>query len=188
MPTYDWIGHQIYVPTLLSGQIGQQNLAMISRLNGPQPFSWNSIAQPDLVEFDPNDGDDDVLDAFAAMAMGAPIPAGNAAPPHQEPIIPHQAPAVPQNPQQVALPPQSNPPRASARGWCSCCARPAPMRIRRAAVSQLSANHKCCTSNLSFAIYRQVLKGDNVNKGVRLINHIKKLQSHVYHPILLQAS
>lgn len=113
MPTYDWINNQIYVPTLLAGQVGHQNLAMISRLNGQQTqcgFTWNPIAPVDLMEFDPDDGDDDVLDAFAAMAMVAPAAgAVHRAPPDQEPV-PHQQPPAPPNPQVVAPPPQGNPP------------------------------------------------------------------------------
>lgn len=112
LPTYDWVNHQIYVPTLLAAQVGHQNLAMLSRLNGPQTycgFTWNPIAPLDLVEFDPDDGDDDVLDAFAAMAVGAPAAARNDNNPPPEPPAPHQPPAVPQNAQAVAPPPQANP-------------------------------------------------------------------------------
>lgn len=113
LPTYDWVNHQVYIPTLLAGQVGHQNLAMLSRLNGPQThcgFNWNPIAPVDLVEFDPDDGDDDVLDAFAAMAMGAPAAAGAAQNPPPEPPAPHQPPAVPPHAQAVAPPPQANPP------------------------------------------------------------------------------
>lgn len=113
MPTYDWVGHQLYVPTILAGQIGHQNLVMLSRLNGPQTFigfSWNPIAPPDLVEFDPDDEDDDVLDALAAMAMGGALPAARAGQPPPGAPVPHQAPPIPQQAQQVAAPPQANSP------------------------------------------------------------------------------
>lgn len=113
MPTYNW-EHSLLVPTILAEAIGHQNLAMISRLNGVQSFvgfEWNPVTSQDIVDFDPDDEDDAVLDAFAAMAMGALLPAGRAPPAHDPPApVPHQAPPVPAQAQQVAPPPHANPP------------------------------------------------------------------------------
>lgn len=53
-------------------------------------------------------------------------------------------------------------------------------------MSQLNANHKRCTSNISTALLKQVLKGGNVVRGAQLLNHIKQLQTSVYHPLLLE--
>lgn len=67
---------------------------MLSRINGPQThmgFEWNPIAQPYIVQFDPDDEDNDVLDAFAAMVMGAPLPAARAPPADAALPAPHQA-------------------------------------------------------------------------------------------------
>lgn len=70
LPTYDSDNHQLFIPTNLGDDVGQQNLAMLSRLNGPQQhigLDLNPICRRDIVQVDP----DDVLDSFAAMAMGA---------------------------------------------------------------------------------------------------------------------
>lgn len=112
MPTYNWHQHSIFVPTILAGVAGHQNLAMLSRVNGVQNFigfEWNPITAEDIPQFDPDDEDDDVLDAFAAMAMGAAMPAGRPPAPPAANIIPHQPPPIPPQAQNVAPPPQANP-------------------------------------------------------------------------------
>lgn len=58
--------------SLLTYVIGHQNLAMLSRIYGPQThlgFEWNPIAQPDIVQFDPDDEDNDVLDAWVLLCQ-----------------------------------------------------------------------------------------------------------------------
>lgn len=112
MPTYNWEQHNVFVPTILAAVTGHQNLAMLNRLNGVQSFmgfEWNPITSQDTPQFDPDDEDDAVLDAFAAMAVGAAIPAAQPPPPPPAQPAPHQPPLVPPNAQVVAPPPQANP-------------------------------------------------------------------------------
>lgn len=109
---FNWEQHNVFVPTILAAVTGHQNLAMLNRLNGVQSFigfEWNPITSQDTPQFDPDDEDDAVLDAFAAMAVGAAIPAAQPPPPPPADPVPHQPPPVPANAQVVAAPPQANP-------------------------------------------------------------------------------
>lgn len=115
------------------------------------------------------------------MAMGAPLPAARAKPAAPVAQVPHQAPPQPQQAQQLAAPPQANPPPlgdaiVAPPGQVRGGAGPAdgPLQpcgwggLPSRGMTKLNATHKRYTSILSAAIQKQVRKGGNVRLGVQL--------------------